>query len=140
MEPHAVSKEDPASAARHCLTAKPYRMVVYVGLNHHQRPLYIVAGSPKPARGAKNALREAFQIHGGTCFYCKRPVGEKELSIDHAESSVAGGREELQNLLIAHKNCNAAKGHKAIECFNPDAGREWLSALLAQVQDRLNRL
>ena len=33
-----------------------------------------------------------------------------------------------------------AKGHQVIEAYNADAGREWLNALLRQVQDRLNRL
>ena len=92
------------------------------------------------ASGAKKALKEAFKIHGGNCFYCKKPVTTEELSIDHAEAVVAGGKGELQNLLIAHLACNGSKGRQPIECFNPEAGREWLSALLIQIQDRLNRL
>jgi 5-methylcytosine-specific restriction endonuclease McrA len=132
-------KEDPVHAARHCLTGIPYRMIVFERMNQ-ETPLYRVAGSAKAALGAEKALREAFNIHGGTCHYCKQPIKKGDLTIDHAEPSVLGGVGDLQNLLIACKPCNARKGRLPIECFNPDAGREWLSALLAQVQDRLNRI
>ena len=135
----AAKKEDPAHAVQHCLTGKPYRMVVYERSNQ-TTPLYRVAGSDRHALGAEKALREAFRIYGGDCFYCKKPIKAGDLTSDHAEATVSGGKTHLQNLLLACKPCNAGKGHKPIECFHPDAGREWLSALLAQVQDRLNRI
>ena len=131
--------EDPAIAARHCLEDSPYRMVVYVRSNRNT-PLYCVAGSSMGASSAKKALKEAFTLYGADCFYCKKRVLPKDVSIDHAEPIVAGGKGELHNLLISHKACNAAKGHQAIECYDPIAGRQWLSALLAQIQDRLNRI
>ena len=135
----AVKKEDPAHAVQHCLTDKPYRMIVYDHSNQ-ATPLYRVAGSAMPASGADKALKEAFAIYGGRCFYCKKQVAKADFSIDHAEPAAADGKGQLQNLLIACVDCNNKKGHKAIECHDPDAGREWLSALLAQVQYRLNRL
>lgn len=115
-------------------------MVVFKALNHHQKPLYWVAGSNAPAAGAEKALREAHRVHGGVCFYCKKPVAPGDLTIDHAEPAKLGGGDEIQNLLIACKPCNSDKDHQPIEAFDPDAGREWLSALLQQIQDRLNRL
>ena len=133
------NKEDPIQAARHCLAEIPYRMVIFERMNQ-ETPLYRVAGSTKGALGAKKALKEAFKVHGGHCFYCKEPVREEHLTIDHAEALATGGKNDIQNLLIAHRACNLSKGRKPIECFHPDAGREWLSALLAQVQDRLNRI
>ncbi len=136
----ATAKERPEHGARHCLDALPYRMIVFARLNQHQRPLYLVAGSGKAAAGAEKALREAHRLHGGECFYCKESVPAEELTIDHAEPAALGGKDDLQNLLIACKPCNARKGHRAIEFFHPDAGREWLGALLAQVQERLDRL
>ena len=114
-------------------------MVVYDRSNQ-KTPLYRVAGSAEAAMGAENALRLAFEIHGGDCFYCEQPVKKGDLSIDHAEPAASGGKSHLQNLLIACTACNQKKGPKPIERFDPDAGREWLSALLAQVQYRLNRL
>lgn len=104
------------------------------------RPRYQVAGSEASPRGAEKALRVAHEVHGGDCFYCKKPIAAEALTIDHAEPIARGGGEELQNLLIACRPCNSLKGAKAIELFDADAGREWLSATLVRIQARLNRL
>lgn len=132
--------EKPEHAARHCLVHLPYRMVVFARKDGKGTPLYYVAGSDRGPMGAEKALRAAHKIHGGECFYCKQAVGESEFTVDHVEPDALGGKAHLQNLVIAHKACNQAKGHRVIEAYNADAGREWLNALLRQVQDRLNRL
>jgi 5-methylcytosine-specific restriction endonuclease McrA len=139
MAKNAVkSLEKVARAARPCLDTLPYRMLVFKGLSQHGVPLYLIAGSNAAAMGAEKALREAYKTHGGECFYCGE--SPKDITIDHAEPHKLGGSDSLQNLLISCKPCNITKGHQAIEAFNPNAGREWLEALLRQVQDRLNRL
>jgi 5-methylcytosine-specific restriction endonuclease McrA len=132
--------EAPESAARHCLLDPPYRMVVFVRTDGNGTPLYQVPGSPAGPMGAKKALRQAFEIHGGRCFYCTKTPALADLTIDHAQPAAAGGRDDIQNLLIACRPCNQAKGGKPIELFKREGGREWLSALLAQIQDRLNRI
>jgi 5-methylcytosine-specific restriction endonuclease McrA len=132
--------ERPENAARPCLTEMPYRAVVFAELNQHQVPLYFVGGSNAPKCKAEKALKVAFALHGGNCFYCKKPVSEVELSIDHVEPISHEGGKAIQNLLIAHRHCNQKKAAMPIEAFHPNAGREWLTALLAQVQDRLNRI
>lgn len=114
-------------------------MIVFHQFNG-DTPLFLVAGSNASARGAEKALRLAHKLHGGDCFYCKKPVPHEGLSIDHAEPEKLGGNGSLPNLLVSCKPCNLKKGHKPIETFNRNAGKEWLSALLAQVQDRLNRV
>jgi hypothetical protein len=140
MARKSAATEDPAHAAVHCLKQYPYRLIVYSRSDGYGTPLFLVAGSPAREAGAEKALREAHRLHGGECFYCRQQIPGAELTIDHVEPEVLGGRGHLQNLVLAHKGCNAAKGHKIIEAFDPDAGREWLNALLLQVQDRLNRL
>jgi 5-methylcytosine-specific restriction endonuclease McrA len=132
--------EKPEHAARHCLEHAPYRMIVYARTDGHGTPLFLVAGSDRPATGAKKALRDAHGIHGGLCFYCKKKIPESELTIDHVEPAARGGKPLLHNLVVAHKGCNSDKGHKVIEDYEADAGREWLSAMLRQIRDRLNRL
>jgi 5-methylcytosine-specific restriction endonuclease McrA len=99
-----------------------------------------VAGSAAPPRGAEKALRLAHDTHGGTCFYCKEEVARGAVTIDHVEAAASGGSKELGNLVVACKFCNSRKASRPIELFHREAGREWLSAVLAQVQDRLNRL
>ena len=135
----ARSSEDPEWASPHCLTDMPYRMIVYHRSNG-PTPLFLVAGSNAEATGAKKALREAHRLHGGNCFYCRKPVPAGELSIDHVEPEKLKGRISLQNLVIACRPCNKQKRDQPIEAFKPDAGREWLMALMEQVQDRLNRI
>jgi hypothetical protein len=135
-----AAKEDPVNAARHCLEQLPYRMIVFSHVNQHGVPLYFVAGSAAGASRADNALKEAHRRHGGACFYCKKAVAEADLNIDHVEPKASGGKDHIQNLVIACRPCNVAKSHQPIEVYKPDAGREWLSAVLKQVQDRLNRL
>ena len=136
----APAKEDPAAATRHCLDDIPYRMLVFAKLSPHNTPLYWVAGSTTGPCSAGKALKEAHKLHGGVCFYCRKSVKPEEVTIDHADPKCAGGGHDLQNLLIACKPCNAKKNSQPIEFYRPDAGREWLSAVLRQVEDRLKRL
>lgn len=136
----AAPCEDPVIAAGPCLDELPYRALVFVRHSPHRVPLYQVAGSAAPPFGARKALKEAHRLHGGNCFYCRKAVAAGELTIDHAEPEAAGGRHDVQNLLIACRRCNSAKGHEAIELYSPEAGREWLSAVMTQLQRRLSRL
>lgn len=115
-------------------------MITYLRSDGNGTPLFLVTGSPSRETGARKALREAHKLHGGECFYCRQKIAETVLAIDHVEPAVLGGRSHIQNLVLAHKRCNAAKGHKLIETYHPEAGREWLNALLLQVQDRLSRI
>jgi 5-methylcytosine-specific restriction endonuclease McrA len=103
-------------------------------------PRYQVAGSASCAVGAEKALKEAFKLHGGDCYYCGEKIEAGEVTIDHAHPRADGGRKELQNLLLSCRRCNQDKGRRPIELYNPEAGRAWLEAVLAQVQDRLNRI
>jgi hypothetical protein len=132
--------ENPATATRPLFDEAPYRMVIFAELNQHKTPVYLVAGIDGSPMRADKALRAAHKKFGGRCYYCKKPVPHDQLSIDHAEPEANGGKGALQNLLIACKPCNQKKGQTAIEVYKPEAGRDWLSAVLRQVQDRLARL
>jgi 5-methylcytosine-specific restriction endonuclease McrA len=113
-------------------------MIVYVRPNG-DTPLYQVAGSNSPPMGAEKALREAHSVHGGACFYCKKELAPEFVTIDHAEAKAAGGGAQIQNLLLACQACNRDKADMRIELFDPDAGREWLGAVLNEIQRRLAR-
>ena len=116
-----------------------YRALVFSKLNQHQQYLYFVAGVAGGPWSAHNALTHSHKAHGGPCFYCKKQVAKGEATIDHVEPTSRGGQKVIQNLVIACKPCNAAKGHQVIEFYKPDAGKEWLEALLRQIQQRLDR-
>lgn len=113
-------------------------MLVLDKVNNDGIPVYFVAGSAAPASKAEKALKTSYELHGGQCFYCKKAA--KDLTIDHAEPTAMKGSASIQNLLLACRACNLKKNHTPIEAFHPAAGREWLTALLHQVEERLRRL
>jgi HNH endonuclease len=131
--------EMPTNGARPCIEAPPYNLVILARING-TTPLYWVGGVAGGPWGAERALREAGRKHGAKCFYCHKDLKGDTLTIDHVEGRQGAGAKSIQNLVIACKPCNAKKGHQPIEAFKPDAGREWLQALLAQVEDRLRKL
>jgi 5-methylcytosine-specific restriction endonuclease McrA len=52
----------------------------------------------------------------GTCHYCKKNVGAKNLTMDHLVPLVRGGRSNKGNLVPACKECNTKKKyHLAFE-------------------------
>ena len=128
------------NAVNHCLLVKPYTMLVFDRIDGNKIPVYFVGGVAGGPWGAQTALRKAYEQHGGNCHYCKKPIAKIQFSIDHVEAKANGGSDSLQNLVIVHKACNLAKGRMPIEAYNPAAGKEWLTALLAQVQARLNQI
>jgi 5-methylcytosine-specific restriction endonuclease McrA len=128
------------NAVQHCLQNKPYTMLVFDRINGNNTPVYFVGGVNGGPWAAQTALKKAYERHGGHCHYCKKPIKADEFSIDHVEAKTKGGSDSLQNLVICHKACNLAKGQMPIEAYNRAAGKEWLTALLAQVQSRLNQI
>ncbi len=127
------------NAARPCISGLPYRAIVFIRTNG-KVPLYSVAGQQGGPWGADKALRKAFAIHGGTCFYCNKGLKADAMTVDHVEPQKLNGGESVQNLVLACKPCNSAKAHIPIEAFKPNAGKAWLEALLKQVEERLRKL
>jgi 5-methylcytosine-specific restriction endonuclease McrA len=132
------------ASCQHWSTDLPYRAITAV---REQKPngtiLYQVAGSADAPCGARNALKLALKIHSGTCFYCNKEIAtetSENATTDHIEPVALGGTNELSNLVVACKPCNAKKGQSTIDAFNPRATKEWLTALRDQIDARLNKL
>lgn len=134
--------ERPENGARPCLDAMPYRAIVFARFHSEENrtPLYWVAGAAGGPWGARNSLKKAVHTHGGECFYCATKLSKDNATIDHVEGQDGEAPEAIQNLVLACKPCNSKKGHAPIEAFNATAGRQWLEALHAQVEDRLRKL
>lgn len=128
------------NAVRHCLKIKPYSMLIFDRVNRQNVPVYFVGGVSGGPWAARTALKKAYEQHHGHCHYCKEPIEAALFSIDHVEAKANGGSDSLQNLVIAHKNCNIAKGNMPIEAYNPLAGKEWLTAMLEHIQARLKQI
>ena len=73
--------------------------------------------------GRKNAERHRWTIqtlirkHGGLCHLCNKPVEMHDehsptyATIDHIVPLSRGGSENLSNIALAHRGCNASKGN-----------------------------
>ena len=137
-----MATNDPQKSAKvvlgHCspIDGLAYRAVVFARTNR-DTSLYFVAGAEGGPWSACKALATSHKIHGGDCFYCKKSTAKGDATIDHVEPASLGGKGNLSNLVVACKPCNAKKGHSVIDAYNPQAGKEWLNALLVQVQTRL---
>jgi 5-methylcytosine-specific restriction endonuclease McrA len=132
------------AGCQHWSSEMPYRALVPVNLQNPNGPvLYQVAGLNDPACGALKALKLALTKHGGKCFYCAKSSATEtsiNFTLDHIEAKALGGKDDISNLVVACKPCNSAKGQGVIDSFNPQATREWLSALQKQIAGRLQRL
>ena len=134
--------ERPEVGAQPCLDMMPYRTIVFARFHSSESktPLYWVAGAAGGPWAARNSLKKAVETHGAKCFYCPTKLSKDNLTIDHVEGKKGDAAEAIQNLVAACKPCNAKKGHQPIDAFHPEAGREWLRALHAQVEERLRKL
>jgi 5-methylcytosine-specific restriction endonuclease McrA len=47
----------------------------------------------------------------GKCYYCKREVPPKELTMDHIVPIIRGGKSAKNNVVPACKECNNKKKH-----------------------------
>ncbi|WP_198024365.1 HNH endonuclease [Asaia astilbis] len=51
---------------------------------------------------------------GHDCFYCGKPVSFEEFSIEHLVSLTHGGPDNLTNMAVTHRGCNATAGHLSV--------------------------
>jgi 5-methylcytosine-specific restriction enzyme A len=67
----------------------------------------------KRERARARALRASQwwkrRIADGVCFYCRRPVGVRALTMDHIVPLGRGGRSVRANVAPACKSCNTKK-------------------------------
>lgn len=68
---------------------------------------------------------------GGHCAYCGCEVTVKEMQIDHLEPFFNGGKDDIDNLLPACRQCNFYKNTFSLEVY-----REYVKGLLYRILDR----
>ena len=135
-----LPSKDQRLAHEHCFDNLPYSMIVFYRLNQNKHAVYYVAGVMDGPYSGENALKKAFEKHGGKCHYCEKSVTPNEFSIDHVEPKTLGGKNNLNNLVISCKSCNIKKQHQLIEVFSPNAGKKWLLAMQKRIEQRLKQL
>jgi 5-methylcytosine-specific restriction endonuclease McrA len=75
--------------------------------------------------GTDRAAYRAFVKHVRSadviaCRWCAEPVAKAERRIDHIIPLARGGSDDVANLCCACRLCNARKGHKMPEDFQPE--------------------
>lgn len=70
--------------------------------------------------------------HSGLCYYCLRPVRANDASREHLKATSRGGREILENIVLAHRQCNIRMGNLPIY-------KKKLYRLLSMIQERILR-
>jgi HNH endonuclease len=129
----AASKPRPLNeiVTAHPLDKKPYHCIRFSRF-FNGTPLYMVTGVEGES-SAYNALRKAFSHHGGHCFHCDKWIDPQPMSHDvtrdHIQPKSTGGSDYLHNLVLAHGDCNRAKGHKDLAEFNVERGDKYLKLL-----------
>jgi 5-methylcytosine-specific restriction endonuclease McrA len=118
--------------AAHPLRMKPYNSIRFARIGPHARPLYKVSKDPREL-GAREALKLAFELHGGHCFHCGRWYPPQPLSDfcsrDHVRPTSKGGGHHLHNLVITCAPCNKRKGARDLVEFHVERGSNYLKAL-----------
>ena len=67
---------------------------------------------------------------GPNCHYCGKPVTKRTRSRDHVVPRSLYGPNSLDNLVLAHKDCNVRRGNKIDKCwcsFCQKANERWLN-------------
>ena len=70
------------------------------------------------------------RISDGRCYYCRRQVGVKALSMDHIVPLGRGGRSARSNVVPACKDCNTRK-----QSMLPVEWTDYVRALGARDED-----
>lgn len=65
-----------------------------------------------PYAQRRDLIAQVRQRDGSLCHLCGLYVGEDEESADHIVPVSQGGRSTVDNLALAHRHCNYARGNR----------------------------
>ena len=67
------------------------------------------------AQRRKNRRRRLWREHGDICFYCGERMERGTATIEHLHARSSGGKNEHENVVLAHWECNMYVGNKSEE-------------------------
>ena len=53
-----------------------------------------------------------YERDGRKCFYCKKDLKYRQVTLDHYLPKSKGGKEEIYNLVLCCRKCNKLKGNR----------------------------
>lgn len=71
-------------------------------------------------------------VYGDGCFYCKRPLDDHEIEIDHYVAVNSDGENKIDNYRICCCRCNRIKSDKDFYCLY-----ERLEAKIKKIESRI---
>ena len=74
-------------------------------------------GRPGPA-----SIDLVYLRTNGHCWYCGEHVPMADATHDHLVPIIAGGTTTLENLVMACRACNGAKGHLSLDAYRAQCG------------------
>lgn len=81
----------------------------------------------------KKLKAQVIELRGRVCYYCGRDKLYKDLcTIDHLVPSCRGGKDTIENLVVACKVCNRRKNQKSVQ--------EYIEYRLNQIELELTML
>ena len=72
-------------------------------------------GKGRPTKRAQGSFRkrQLLDRDGDCCFYCGRELGD-DMTVEHLVAVNQGGPDRLENLVLAHQQCNQEAGSMAV--------------------------
>lgn len=64
-----------------------------------------------------------YNMYGGRCAYCGRPIRYEDMQVDHIKPLYLGGADDESNWAPACRMCNYYKSTKTIEIFREELGK-----------------
>ena len=91
------------------MTFGPFAQECY---DQFRRGGHIDMGLKGTQRGIGGKYRHGLiERDGNNCFYCLEPMEEGDASVEHLVSVHKGGPNHMDNMALAHRNCNARVGN-----------------------------
>lgn len=75
---------------------------------------------------------------GENCGFCRLPLADGPIDVDHVVQRAAGGSDELPNLRLAHRRCNRIAGGKSVWNYRRRPAAEPIVRLLVRLPDDLH--
>lgn len=101
----------------------------------------MAAPAPLPVESFPADIQALFARDGSLCVWCSRQLGLRigDCTLDHVIPKSRGGRNTLDNYLLACQRCNSTRKSKRAEAWANDCERQGLLVQREILADALRR-
>lgn len=84
-------------------------------LPRRKQDMILLCGTKRKNHFGKRTIQKLFALSGGACAYCLQSFNRTAYEVEHIKPLAVGGGNEISNLVLSCRQCNAIAGSK---CFN----------------------